>query len=310
VALDAHAFGYDPDPAGAEAFASTLPRPTLAQAGPDLVADGKTETHLWPALLQCSPGWKRGSQGMVGSCVGWGASLAVDLTGACDIVYRCEPEVWRGRTIESSLYGFSRVEARGKTVNNGGDGSTGFHAAKAIREFGCLHYGVEYGSVVIAESGKQDRDRSWGRNGVPNELEPYAKERRCSEVTLAVDFEQAAAAIQNGYPVVVCSGQGFSMSRDADGFCKPGGTWWHCMAFAAVRWGKRPGLLCVNSWGDSNTVGKHYPENMPTAVRNCSFYVDADVCTRMLSGRDSYVYAGYSGFKRTQIPNWTGDILG
>jgi hypothetical protein len=244
VALDAHAFGYDPDPAGAEAFASTLPRPTLAQAGPDLVADGKTETHLWPALLQCSPGWKRGSQGMVGSCVGWGASLAVDLTSACDIVYRREPEVWRGRTIESSLYAFSRVEARGKTVNNGGDGSTGFHAAKAIREFGCLHYGVEYGSVVIAESGKQERDRSWGRNGVPNELEPYAKERRCSEVTLVVDFEQAAAAIQNGYPVVVCSGQGFSMSRDADGFCKPGGTWWHCMVFAAVRWGKRPGLLC------------------------------------------------------------------
>jgi hypothetical protein len=310
VALDAHAFGYDPDPAGAEAFASTLPRPTLAQAGPDLVADGKTETHLWPALLQCSPNWRRGSQGTVGSCVGWGASLAVDLTSACDIVYRREPEVWRGRTIESSLYGFSRVEARGKTVNNGGDGSTGFHAAKAIREFGCLHYGVEYGSVVIAESGKQDRDRAWGRNGVPNELEPYAKERRCSEVTLAVDFEQAAAAIQNGYPVVVCSGQGFSMSRDADGFCKPGGTWWHCMVFAAVRWGKRPGLLCLNSWGDSNTVGKHYPENMPTAVRNCSFYVDAEVCTRMLSGRDSYVYAGYSGFKRTQIPNWTGDILG
>jgi hypothetical protein len=310
VALDAHAFGYDPDPAGAEAFASTLPRPTLAQAGPDLVADGKTETHLWPALLQCSPGWKRGSQGMVGSCVGWGASLAVDLTSACDIVYRREPEVWRGRTIESSLYAFSRVEARGKTVNNGGDGSTGFHAAKAIREFGCLHYGVEYGSVVIAESGKQERDRSWGRNGVPNELEPYAKERRCSEVTLVVDFEQAAAAIQNGYPVVVCSGQGFSMSRDADGFCKPGGTWWHCMVFAAVRWGKRPGLLCLNSWGDSNTVGKHYPETMPTAVRNCSFWIDAEVCTRMLSGRDSYVYAGYSGFRRTQIPNWTGDILG
>lgn len=309
MTLDAHAFGYDPDPAGAEAFASTLPRPTLAQAGPDLVADGKTETHLWPALLQCSPNWKRGSQGTVGSCVGWGASLAVDLTSACDIVYRNEPEVWRGRTIEASLYGFSRVEARGKTVNNGGDGSTGFHAAKAIRELGCLHYGVEYGSIVIAESGKADRDRSWGRNGVPNELEPYAKERRCSEVTLAVDFGQAAAAIQNGLPVVVCSGQGFSMSRDADGFCRPGGTWWHCMTLCAVRW-DRPGLLCCNSWGDSNTVGKHYPESMPTAIRNCSFWIDAEVCTRMLSGRDSYVYAGYSGFKRTQIPNWTGDIFG
>jgi hypothetical protein len=308
MALEPHAFGYDPDPAGAEAFAATLPHPTLAQAGPDLVADGKTEAHLWPALLQCSPNWKRGSQGQVGSCVGWGAALGVDFTAACDVVYRREPEVWRGRTIEASLYGFSRVEARGQRVNNGGDGSTGFHAAKSIREFGCLHYGVEYGSTVIAESNKQKRDRDWGRNGVPDELEPYAKERRCSEVTLVTDFEQAAAAIQNGYPVVVCSGQGFSMSRDDQGFCRPGGVWWHCMCLCAVRW-DRPGLLCCNSWGDSNTVGKHYPETMPTAVRNCSFWIDADVCTRMLSGRDSYVYAGYSGFKRTQIPDWTGGIL-
>jgi len=56
-------------------------------------------------------------------------------------------------------------------------------------------------------------------------------------------------------------------------------------------------------------VGKHYPENMPPAVRNCSFWIDASVCTRMLSGRDSYVYAGYSGFQATQIPDWTGGVL-
>jgi hypothetical protein len=144
---------------------------------------------------------------------------------------------------------------------------------------------------------------------VPDVLEPYAKLRRCSETTLAVNFEQAAAAIQNGYPVVVCSGQGFSMSRDEDGFCRPGGVWWHCMTLAGVRWGKRPGLLCFNSWGDSNTVGRHYPETMPTAVRNCSFWVDAVTCTKMLSGRDSYVYAGYSGFQPTTMPDWTGDVL-
>jgi hypothetical protein len=121
---------------------------------------------------------------------------------------------------------------------------------------------------------------------------------------------EAAKAISNGYPVVPCSGQGFSMSRDADGFCNPGGVWWHCMCFIGVRFGKRPGLLCANSWGDSNTVGKHFPETMPDAVRKCSFWVDADVCDRMLSGRDSYVYAGYSGFKPTAMPdNWLRGVL-
>jgi hypothetical protein len=172
-----------------------------------------------------------------------------------------------------------------------------------------LHYGIDYGGVVIKEENKQQRDRDWGRNGVPDELEPFAKLRRCSETTLAVNFEQAGAAIQNGFPTVTCSGQGFSMARDEDGFCRPGGVWWHCMVFAGVRWGKRPGLLCFNSWGDSNTVGKHYPETMPQAVRNCSFWVDAATCTKMLSGRDSYVYAGYSGFQPTQLPDWTGDVL-
>jgi len=49
---------------------------------------------------------------------------------------------------------------------------------------------------------------------------------------------------------------------------------------------------------------------MPEAVRNCSFWVDADVATKMLSGRDSYVYAGYSGFKPTQLPDhWLRGIL-
>jgi hypothetical protein len=82
------------------------------------------------------------------------------------------------------------------------------------------------------------------------------------------------------------------------------------MCFIGVRFGKRPGLLCANSWGDSNTVGKHYPHDMPPAVRNCSFWVDADVCDRMLSGRDSYVYAGYSGFKPSTMPdNWLRGVL-
>jgi hypothetical protein len=302
-------FGYVPDPAGSDAFVSSLPHPTLASAAPGFAADEKREVMLYPALLQCLPGWKRGSQGNVGSCVGWGASLSVDIVAACDVVYRNEPEQVKGRTVESSLYGFSRVEARGQRVNNGGDGSTGFHAAKAIRDFGSLHYGVNYGGTIIPEADKQSRDREWGRNGVPDVLEPFAKLRRCSETTLAVNFEQAASSIQNGYPVMVCSGQGFSMSRDEDGFCRPGGVWWHAMCLCGVRWGKRPGLLCCNSWGDSNTVGKHYPETMPVPVRNCSFWIDAATCTKMLSGRDSYVYAGYSGFEPTQIPDWTGGTL-
>ena len=98
-----HAFGYDPDPAGSEAFVATLPHPTLASAAPGFAADDKRVVMLYPALVQCLPGWKRGSQANVGSCVGWAPSLAVDIVAACDVVYRQEPEVVKARTVETSL---------------------------------------------------------------------------------------------------------------------------------------------------------------------------------------------------------------
>jgi hypothetical protein len=306
--MEARAFGYDPDPAGAAAFVSTLARPTLAQAGPELATDEKTDVFLYEALLHLMPAWERGSQGNVGSCVGWAASLCVDILAACDIVYRKEAEVWGGRTIEASLYGLSRVESRGLRVNAGGDGSTGFHAAKAIRDYGSLHYGQDYGGTRF-DSHSSQRERDWGRNGLPDVLEPFAKERRASETTLCTSFMDVAKSVSNGYAVCVCSLQGFSMSRDEDGFCRPGGTWPHAMCICSIRWGKRPGALIVNSWGASNTVGKHYPHNIPEPVRVCSFWADADVIDRMCRGEDTYTYAGYSGFKATKIENWTGGIL-
>jgi hypothetical protein len=302
-----HAFGYEPDPDGAAAFVATLPRPTLATAGPGLETDEKTPALLYPALLECHPTWQRGSQGNVGSCVGWGSALAVDFLQACDIVWRREPERWGGRTIESATYGFSRVEARGLAHNNGGDGSTGFHAAKGVREFGTLHYGIDYDGTVF-DGPSQARDREWGRFGVPDKLEPHAAKRKVREVTLVTNFMEAARAIANGYPCTVASGQGFSMSRDEQGFCRAGGTWWHLMCLAGLRW-DRPGLLCFNSWGRSNTTGKHWPADMPEEARVCSFWIDAEVIDRMLSGRDSYAYAGFSGFEPTRIPDWTGGVL-
>jgi hypothetical protein len=33
------------------------------------------------------------------------------------------------------------------------------------------------------------------------------------------------------------------------------------------------------------------------------------VIDRMARGEDTYTYAGYSGFKRTTVENWTGGVL-
>jgi len=295
-------FGYTPDPDANEQFVASLPHQTLATAGPDLVLDDRTVT-LYQPLLQCMPEWKRGAQG-IGSCVGWGWSAGVDVLAAVEVVLKREAESFGGRTLEASVYAFSRVEARGRSRAGRSDGSYGGAAAKAVRDLGTLHYGVDYNGERF-DAYSASREKSWGDTGVPDNLEPFAKERRVKEVTLVESFDQAAKAIQNGYPVPVCSMQGFTMKRDSDGFCRASGSWAHCMLFCGVRF-DRPGLLCMNSWGNSNS-GPRYPESMPDSIAACTFWVDADVANRMLRGRDSYAISGYEGFPPQRLDQWFDD---
>jgi hypothetical protein len=295
--------GYVPNRQGTDAFLATLPRPMLSQAGPDLVLDETRDVFLGQYLLDVHPEWKRGAQ-KIGSCVGWGWSLSCDILAACDVLLRRETESYGGRVLEASVYGFSRVEIRGQR-NLGGDGSYGGAAAKAVTKYGTLHYGVNYNGKTFTDN-SGSREKEWGRDGVPDDLEPYAAQHKVSTVALVKTFEDAAKAIQNGYPVAVCSMQGFSMTL-RDGYLTPMGSWAHCMMFAGVRWKPRPALLCVNSWGDcySGSVD----QALPVQFQKSAGYVEAATCTRMLSGEDSFALSGYDGFPVRQLPDWTGGTL-
>jgi hypothetical protein len=297
--------GYTPNRDGTDAFLASLPRPMLSQAGPDLALDESRDVFLGAALLKCDRNWKRGAQ-KIGSCVGWGWSLSCDILAACDIVLRGEPETYGGRVLEASVYGFSRVEVRGQR-NLGGDGSYGGAAAKACTKFGTLHYGVDYAGKRFTDN-SGSREKEWGRDGVPDDLEPFAATHKVATVALVKTFEDAAKAIQNAYPVAVCSMQGFTMTLRDGGYLSPAGSWAHCQMFAGVRWKPYPALLCVNSWGDcySGDVDKSLPEQFQRSAG----WVRAETCTRMLSGEDSFALSGYEGFAPRTLPeNWLERIL-
>lgn len=301
-------YGYEANPVATRAFVSTLAYPTLASAGPALALDTNKDVFLGSALLKCQPDWKRGAQ-QIGSCVGWGWSLAVDVLAACDVVCRGEPESYGGETIPAATYGFSRVEARGNKVNNGGDGSYGGAAAKAVTEFGTLHYGQDYNGRVFTEStGKLETE--WGRVGVPDDLEPFAAEHKVASVTLCTTFEEAATAIQNAYPVAICAGLGFRMGFENGahaGYLTQSGAWAHCQMALAVKWKPEPALYICNSWGDC--YSGPVDESLPKAFQRCGGWVRAETVTRMLSGEDSFALAGFDGFKPRSLPDWTGGIL-
>jgi hypothetical protein len=120
-------------------------------------------------------------------------------------------------------------------------------------------------------------------------------------------YEELEDALANGYPVTVCSGQGFTMARDQDGFCSPRGTWEHCMLIVGVRADSRPGACIFQSWGPNVPSG-------PLALDqpNNSFWADRNTVARMLSMQDSWALSDYDGYPGAPLPShWTiGDMSG
>lgn len=229
----------------------------------------------------------------VHNCVSWGFAHGADIHLA--IMWLAGDSAdWKPAATES-IYGGSRVEARG--VQNGGwsDGSYGAAAAKWLRDYGLL-FRQQYDGVDLSTySAKRAKDWGYygnGGQGDDGKLDEVAKRHPVRNVALVSTFDEAAAAIQSGYPVPVCSMVGFEMQRDQDGFARASGSWAHCMCFVGVRYGNRPGLLCLNSWGPTWITGPKWPADMPEG----SFWVDKATVNRMLSQRDSFAISGHDGF--------------
>ena len=299
--------GWSPDKAATEEFVTSLRYPTMAEGGPKLSADPQ-DAFLYRALVALAPNYSRVAQA-IGSCVGHGYAMCVDILSAVEIAVHGEAEDWPSRCLEASVYGFSRVEARGKTRAGRSDGSYGAAACKALMNYGCLHYDIDYGGEKFSEySGR--REKEWGDTGVPDKLEPFAKKRRVRETTLVRNFDDCAKALSSGYPVSFCSNYGFSnFKRDKDGFCMKRGSWSHCMAGISSRGGSRPGVLICNSWGPRSNSGPHYPEDIHPFFRGCTFWVDAETIDGMCRQGDSFALSSYDGFPPRKLPDWTGGIL-
>jgi hypothetical protein len=197
------------------------------------------------------------------------------------------------------IYAGSRVEVGGGRI--GGDGSVGEWAMQWVSRRGGLIAMQNYPGVADLSAYSASRARSWGRTGVPDALEADAKlhpVKGCALVTSAAD---ARRAIAQGYPVAVCSNQGFTMTRDANGFCRASGSWPHCMSIIAIRSAPRPGFFILNSWGDNAHTGPVWPADAPPA----GFWADESTVDRMLKQNDSFALSDVSGFPRRVVPlNW------
>ena len=300
-------FGWVNNPEEVQRQLTQLPKPLFGNSLQPKTNDADTLLYkiVRSVINQDAP---KGPQG-IGDCVSWATANFVNYLQCVAIdqaLKTVDPddELAKNNIIlayeeiaTEVIYALSRVEVGGQRGSYS-DGSTGIWALRAVNLWGNLsRKHLERKGLSGAYDSR--RAKEWGAKGLPDNLEPDAKTKLVKTVSLVKSYKEAVAAIDNGYPVVVCSDQGFTMTRDSDGFCRPKGTWYHAMLFMATRKGRRPGLGCLQSWGGmvpDGPLALDQPDN--------SFFVDAEICERMLRQGDSFTGSQFDGYPAQDIVTW------
>lgn len=236
------------------------------------------------------------NQGQVGSCVGYGTTHALEITAAANVEHRKQlREIWAARANPDAIYGLGRYEHRGNW-----DGSNGSWSVEALAKYGSLHRLV-YGDHDLRNTVPTD-GRRWAAQGLPEELLKAAGDHKAIACVQIKSVEEAKAALQNAYGIIICGQGSFSSHRDELGFIKRTGTAWaHCMAISSYRGDKsgKEGFLLQNSWGDTWVNGPLYPPDMPHG----SGWITAEDLAFYIKQGDTFAIAGYEGFKKRTL-NW------
>jgi hypothetical protein len=287
--------GWIRAPEEVEAVLSTMPRPLFAEAAPGIEGSGEGKTTLlfkaWKDVLGHYFPYPAQT---IGCCVGRGFSEGVDLLECVEIAVGKEAEVFTP-TSHEAVYGMARVDVGGQRGSYE-DGAVGAWAARAVTLIGTVAQ-----DVVGPYSDRLAKE--WGAKGVPDAVRQQAAQHRVKTSSLVRTYAELEDALANGYPVTVCSDQGFTLQRDRQGFCRPEGTWSHCMLICGVRT-DRPGALILQSWGmnvPSGPLDLDQPSN--------SFWADRQVVERMLSLRDSWALSRFAGYPSQVLPaawTWAG----
>lgn len=275
----------------------------LKDAFPPPKPDPPPVTLLYPFLLAIFPTWIYGLQGR-GDCMAWSATHSIDCLMAVNIALLQKPEQARALACIEAQYGFMRVEVFNGGRNYGGDGASPSAAAESVLKCGTLHR-LSYLEGLhdlrtYDESG--GRSGSWGRLGVPDELEPIARQHFVQDIAPVTDFDSAVDVLSRGIPISNADPRNpIWTHRDADGF---GDRQWpasHAMNYIGYRLGSRPGLLKTNTGHGNHVTGPMHPADCPAQISACAAWEDADVASRVLAANWSWAYSDYLGFPKRDL---------
>jgi hypothetical protein len=299
--------GYVPNPEATDRFCNNLAKYGHEPDGSVIAAklgDEKKDMVLYPFLMKAFPDWKAGVQAL-GDCVSFGSAHNTDVLMGVQAYFLNFPEDIFFQTCSEAAYGFMRCEIFGRN-NNGGDGANGGDAAESVMKFGTLHRTKYLNGKYDFTTYSGSKAKTYGRTGVPDDLEPLAKEHIVKTATKVTNFDDAAKFIMNGYPILNAHGSNptFTGTRDKDGYGRGSGAS-HCMNYIGVRWGAKPALLKTNTgWNSSPVDGPMWPDNFPTALGRVAWWESAELCDYVLKGNDSFAYSDYKGFPKKNLPDY------
>lgn len=296
-APEAYSFGWLDEPEHVDQVVRTFKSPYFSDSANGLMLSTEDkDAFLWKYYEQVhGHPWKAHDQNGTGCCVGEGFAAGVEILTAVGIVVDGNSHEYQDISA-AAVYALSREV--GDFLGNQ-DGSTGADAAKALQDLGVVSCkdagdtnGVDGTAKTHASLAKQ-----WGRSGLPAALKQIAVKHRVKTVSRVRSAEEVRVALTNGYPVPICSTVGFEpFRRDSDGFCKPGGTWPHCMCIVGYRADKRA-FLVLQSWGETMPPG---PKTL--GQPNCSFWITWDACNRITKTGECYAISNFDGYPAQRLP--------
>lgn len=238
----------------------------------------------------------------IGDCVAHAFGLGVDVLTSVQAFMHHKPEKWVAECATEPLYGGARVEIAGGYLKFA-DGAAGHWAAEWLIRYGALlRQPYPGGHDFTTYSGTLAREL--GRTGCPDELEPIAKLHPVRTVALVNSFEEVCDAIDNGYPVTLCSSVGFGPNsrywvRDSQGFLRRRGRWGHALlGIGYDRKSRRQGVCIQNSWGNWVTG----PTRLDQPIG--SFWCDASTINSITAQGDCHALSNYVGYPRVDIPDY------
>ncbi len=282
--------GWRRDPAAVARTLAGLPRPLFGASAPHLKHSGAARNVLlYKAFKDVNAGkYLDYPAQAIGDCVSQSFGHGIDLLAAVQIALGARAERFT-ETATEAIYGMARVDVGGMTPKDD-DGAVGAWAAQAVSTLGTISR-----DLVGPYNGR--RAQKWGGKGVPHDLSVHAAAHKVKTVSLVKTYDELADALANGYPVSVCSNQGFTLERDADGFCAAEGEWAHCMLIVGIRGGEWPGACIFQSWGNDVPTGPLALDQPPN-----SFWAEKSVVAAMLALEDSWSLSHFDGYPAQVLP--------